>query len=145
MVFILVTTNNTYLLNILQIHISSMSFLFFFPYMDRLVFSRFLDLRGNLGIVKEKPTRKTCFSREKKSLAPRIYQAKFCLGEFLWSQRNLYYIFTRNRCIILKRGRVYLKRFNYKSFIKGFIKDSLWKLYKSFIKVLWKSYMFTSF
>ena len=34
----------------------------------RLVFSRFLDLHGNLGIVKEKPTRKTCFS-----LAPRIY------------------------------------------------------------------------
>ena len=25
----------------------------------RLVFSRFLDLRGNLGIVKGKPTRKT--------------------------------------------------------------------------------------
>ena len=34
--------------------------------MARLVFSRFLDLRGNLGIVKEKPTRRTCFSREKK-------------------------------------------------------------------------------
>ena len=39
-----------------------------------LVFSRFLDLRGNLGIVKEKPTRKTCFSREKKRLAPRTKQ-----------------------------------------------------------------------
>ena len=37
----------------------------------RLVFSRFLDLPGNLGTVKEKPTRKTCFSREKKRLAPR--------------------------------------------------------------------------
>ena len=49
----------------------------------RLVFSRFLDLRRNLGIVKEKPTRKTCFSREKKCLAPRIYQAKFCLAAFL--------------------------------------------------------------
>ena len=49
----------------------------------RLVFSRFLDLRENLGIVKEKPTRKTCFSREKKCLAPRIYQAKFCLAAFL--------------------------------------------------------------
>ena len=64
----------------------------------RLVFSRFLGLRGNLGIVKEKSTRKTCFYREKKCLAPRIYQAKFCLAVFLWSQRNLYYIFRRNRC-----------------------------------------------
>ena len=27
----------------------------------RLVFSRLLDLRGNLGIVKEKATKKTCF------------------------------------------------------------------------------------
>ena len=44
----------------------------------RLVFSRFFDLRGNLGNVKEKPTRKTCFSREKKRLTPRIYLAKFC-------------------------------------------------------------------
>ena len=36
-------------------------------YLDRLVFSRFFDIRGNLGNVKEKPTRKTCFSREKKA------------------------------------------------------------------------------
>ena len=64
----------------------------------RQVFSWFLDLCVNLEIVKEKPTRKTCFSREKKRLAPRIYQAKFYLAAFLWSQRNLYYIFTRNRC-----------------------------------------------
>ena len=35
---------------------------------SRLVFSRFLDLHGNLGIAKEKPTRQTCFSREKKCL-----------------------------------------------------------------------------
>ena len=49
----------------------------------RLVFRRFLDLCGSLGIVKEKPTRKTCFSREKKGLAPRIYQAKFGLAAFL--------------------------------------------------------------
>ena len=49
----------------------------------RLVFSRFLDLRGNLRIVKEKPTRKTCFFREKKRLALRIYQAKLCLAVFL--------------------------------------------------------------
>ena len=48
------------------------------PIQIRLVFSRFFDLRGNLGIVKEKPTRKTCFSHEKKRLTPRIYLAKFC-------------------------------------------------------------------
>ena len=51
--------------------------------LSRPEFSRFLDLRGNLGIVQEKLTRKTCFSREKKRLAPRIYQAKFCLAMFL--------------------------------------------------------------
>ena len=50
---------------------------------SRLVFSRFLDLRVNLGSVKEKLTRKTYFPREKKRLAPRIYQAKFCLAAFL--------------------------------------------------------------
>ena len=44
----------------------------------RLVFSRFFDIRGNLGNAKEKPTRKTCFSREMKRLALRIYLAKFC-------------------------------------------------------------------
>ena len=69
-----------------------------FTNVSRLVFSRFLDLRGNFGIVKGKPTRKTCFSRGKKGPAPRIYQAKFRQVTFLWSQRNLYYIFTRNRC-----------------------------------------------
>ena len=53
------------------------------PYPYRLVFSRFFDICGNLGNVKEKPTRKTCFSRERKGLAPRIYQAKFCLAAFL--------------------------------------------------------------
>ena len=46
--------------------------------LDRLVFSRFFYIRGNLGNVKEKPTRKTCFSREIKRLALRIYLAKFC-------------------------------------------------------------------
>ena len=49
---------------------------------SRLVFSRFLDLRGNLGIVKEKPTRKNCFSREKKRAASRIYQANFAWRRF---------------------------------------------------------------
>ena len=42
----------------------------------RLVFSRFFDFRGNLGNVKEKPTRKTCFCREMKRLALCIYLAK---------------------------------------------------------------------
>ena len=46
----------------------------------RLVFSRFFDIRGNLGNVKEKPTRKTCFSREMKRLALSIYLAKFCIS-----------------------------------------------------------------
>ena len=45
---------------------------------SRLVFSRFFDIRGNLGNAKEKPARKTCFSREMKRLALRIYLAKFC-------------------------------------------------------------------
>ena len=46
--------------------------------MFRLVFSRCFDIRGNLGNVKEKPTRKTCFSCEMKCLALRMYLAKFC-------------------------------------------------------------------
>ena len=35
---------------------------FLFDLKDRLVFSQFFDIRGNLRNVKEKPTRKTCFS-----------------------------------------------------------------------------------
>ena len=58
---------------------------YFLGLICRLVFSRFFDFRGNLRIVKEKPTRKTCFSGEKKRLAPRIYEAKFCPAVFLWS------------------------------------------------------------
>ena len=38
------------------------------PRLTRLVFSRFFYIRRNLGNVKEKPTRKTCFSREMKPL-----------------------------------------------------------------------------
>ena len=45
--------------------------------MFRCVFSRFLDLRGNLGVVKEKPAGKTCFSHEKMYLPPRICQRDF--------------------------------------------------------------------
>ena len=46
----------------------------FYP---RVVFNRVFYIRRNLGNVKEKPTRKTCFSREMKHLALRIYLAKF--------------------------------------------------------------------
>ena len=52
----LLLTLNTFNLSILKRFCISGKF--------RLVFSRFLDLRGNLGNVKEKPTSKTCFSRE---------------------------------------------------------------------------------
>ena len=54
-----------------------------FMVLYRLVFSWFLDFRGNLRNFKEESTRKTCFSREKKRLAPRICFAKFCLAAFL--------------------------------------------------------------
>ena len=50
------------------------------PYYNwyRLVFSRFFDIRRSLENAKEKRTRKTCFSREMKCMALRIYLAKFC-------------------------------------------------------------------
>ena len=48
----------------------------------RLVFSRFLDLRRNLGNAKEKTTTKTCSSCEKNRQAPSIYQVKFCVEAF---------------------------------------------------------------
>ena len=63
----------------------------------RQVFSQFLDLRWSLGNVKEKTARKSCFSREKKRLAPRIYLAKICQATFFWCQRSFYSIFMRNR------------------------------------------------
>ena len=44
----------------------------------RLVFSRFFDISGNFGNVKEKPTGKTYFSREMEHLALRIYLIKCC-------------------------------------------------------------------
>ena len=50
---------------------------------SRVVFSLFFDFRGNLGNVKEKRARKTCFSREMKRLALRVYLAKFYKGVFL--------------------------------------------------------------
>ena len=53
-------------------------------YITRLVFSRFFDIRENLGHIKEKPTRKTCFSREMKRLDLRIYLAKFYWAAFFF-------------------------------------------------------------
>ena len=73
----------------------------------RLVFSRFFDLRGNLGNVKEQPTRKTCFACEMKRLALRIYLAKFCQAAFLCCQQSFYCIFMRNKH---QNGGEYLKR-----------------------------------
>ena len=64
----------------------------------RLVFSRVFDIRGNLGNANEKPTRKTCFCREIKRLALRIYLAKFCLAAFLRCQQSFYCNFKRKRC-----------------------------------------------
>ena len=64
----------------------------------RLGFGQFLDLRGNLGNLKKKLTRKTYFSREKKRLASHIYLVKFCQAAFLWCQRSFYCIFVKNRC-----------------------------------------------
>lgn len=49
-----------------------------FPFISRLIFSRFLDFRGNLENVKEKQTRKTCVSREIDHPALRTYLAKSC-------------------------------------------------------------------
>ena len=59
-------------------HYSFVVFILFNTLFIRLVFSWFFDICGNLGNFKEKPTRKTCFSREMKRLALRIYLAKFC-------------------------------------------------------------------
>ena len=82
----------------------------------RLVFSRFFDIRGSLGNVKEKPTRKTCFCREMKRLALRIYLAKFCSAAFLWCQRNFYCNFIRKRCW---NGGEYVKIFKNESLSVG--------------------------
>ena len=59
------------------------------------MFSRFLDLRGNPGIVKEKPTRKTCLSREKKRPATRIYQAKIFPGGSFSEVNGISIMFSR--------------------------------------------------
>ena len=49
----------------------------------RLVFSRFLNLRGNFRNVIEKLTENNCFSREKKRLVSRVSFAQFCMAAFL--------------------------------------------------------------
>ena len=46
--------------------------------MSRSVFSGTFEIRENLENIKEKQTRKNCFSSEMKRLALRIYLAKFC-------------------------------------------------------------------
>ena len=49
-----------------------------YTHFSRLVFSQVFYIRRHLGNVKEKPARKTCFSREMMRLALRIYLVKFC-------------------------------------------------------------------
>ena len=66
------------------------------PHTARLYLVGFWIYAEILGLLK-RPSRKTCISCEKECLYPRIYQVKFCLAVFLWSQPNIYYIFTRNR------------------------------------------------
>ena len=83
-----------------------------FPSFARLVFSPFFDIRGILGNIKEKPTRKTCFCREMKRLALRIYLAKFCWAVFLWCQRSFFCNFMRKRCW---NGGEYVKSFKNES------------------------------
>ena len=99
------------------------------PDLNRLVFSRFFYLRGNLGNVNEKPTRKTCFSRKKKRLTPRIYLAKFARRYFS-DVNEISIVFSWE--IDIKTGQSIWKRFNYKSFIKSIIKA----LEKDFVKGL---------
>ena len=48
----------------------------------RLVFSPFFDIRGNFGNVKEKPARKTCFSREKSALLHASIRQNFAWRHF---------------------------------------------------------------
>ena len=76
----------------------SFQWVYDYPRSSRLVFGRFFDLRGHLGNVEEKPTRKSCFSREKKHLTLCIYLCKILLGDIsLMSTKFLYCIFMRNR------------------------------------------------
>ena len=48
----------------------------------RLIFSRFFDIPRNLGNVKEKPTRKTCLSREKSALLHASIRQNFASRHF---------------------------------------------------------------
>ena len=63
-------------------------------------------LSRNLGNVKEKPSRKTCFSREMKRLALRIYLFNFIIllgGISLMSTKFLLYFHEKE---MLKQGRL---------------------------------------
>ena len=59
----------------------------------RLVFSRFLDLPGNLGIGKENWLEKLVFLWKEAPSSTHL-PSKILPGG-VWSQRNLYYIFMR--------------------------------------------------
>ena len=65
--------------------------LFWGRVLNKLVFSRFFDICGNVGNAKEKPTRNEALGFM--HLPWKIYQAAF-----LWFQRRFYSIFMRKRC-----------------------------------------------
>ena len=92
---------------------------YFLGLICRLVFSRFFDSRGNLRIVKEKPTRKFV-SRVKRSAQLHASTKQNFARRCFFEVNGISVIFSLAR--ELKLGRVYLKRFNYKTFIKSFIK-----------------------
>ena len=81
-------------------------------------------MRRNLGIVKEKPAWKVASSSM--HLPSKILPGAFSRK----STESLLYFHD----IDAKNGGEYLKKLNYKSFMKSFIKAFL-KLYKSYIKV----------
>ena len=54
-------------------------------------------MRGNLGIVKEKPTRKTCFSRETKRLAHASPLQNFASRHFFEANEVSFVLSTRIR------------------------------------------------
>ena len=89
----------------------------------KIAFNRILDLDRNLGNVKEKPSRKTCFSVKRSSWLHVSTLQNFARWDFFDFNimKNQYF-----------NGREYLKRFNYRSFKKK---------YKSFTKSLWEKFI----
>ena len=74
---------------------------------SRLVFARLLDVRGNLGYGKEKPTRKTCFFLLKEAPGSTHLSRKVLLGDIsLMSTKLLLYFHEKK---ILERERVFKK------------------------------------